>query len=83
MPGNRIPDSEKIGVLEIDFVTPIREPTESCYHRLPQVGQYYLLECFETYNACKLLYDVGVAEPVKPKSKNYFTRWWGSSKAKA
>ena len=36
--------------MDFDYEPLVREKADACYHRLPQVGQYYLLNCFETYN---------------------------------
>jgi hypothetical protein len=50
MPINQIVQSSKVKQIEFNFEPLVREQADSCYHRLPQVGQYYLLNCFETYN---------------------------------
>lgn len=81
MPITQKVQSSKVKQIEFDFEPLVRERADNCYHRLPQVGQYYLLNCFETYNQCELLVEV-VEEPVKPKSRSYFARWWSSSKPK-
>jgi hypothetical protein len=80
MPVNQRVQSSKVQLMDFDYDPPDRESANACYHRLPEVDQYYLLNCFETYNSCELLVEKQVEEPVKPKS--YFARWWGSSKSK-
>ncbi len=82
MPISQKAQPAKVQLIEFDYEPLIREKADACYHRLPQVGQYNLLNCFETYNQCELLVEKIVEEPVKPKSKSFFSRWWGSSKSK-
>jgi hypothetical protein len=77
MPINQKVQSSKVQLMEFDYDPPVRESADACYHRLPQVGQFYLLNCFETYNSCELLVEKPEEELVKPKSKSYFARWWG------
>jgi hypothetical protein len=69
-------------VQEIPYKPVIREWGDSCYHRLPQIGQFGLLNCLETYNSCNLLVEKIPVEPEKPKSKSIFARWWNGSKQK-
>ena len=66
--------------MPIDYEPVERESSHSCYHRMPQIGQYYLLNCFEAYNLCEILIEKPILKP--KKSKSFFARWWGGSKGK-